>query len=60
MAIVGLSPEMKRYFSGMTPPKTRNESSSTTGSNKSSREQELDSTTPTSVLNDDPLSFRQI
>ncbi len=60
MAITGLTPEMKRYFSGMTPPKTRNESSSTTGSNKSTREQELDSTTPTSILNDDPLSFRQL
>ena len=66
MAIPGLSPEMKNFFSNMNPPKAAPVISGAAGGpinssqiTKSVHERALDNT-PTKDLDSDPLSYRSI
>ena len=54
MAIDGLTPEMKNYFSSMNPPKARTSSTSSASATPPSK------STPTSVLDGDPFHFSSI
>ena len=54
MAIDGLTPEMKNYFSSMNPPKARTSSTSSASATPPSK------SAPTSVLDGDPFHFSSI